>query len=375
MRDTDLLRQLTALDLRRLEGGEALAYTRYLEAVLGQLLRALQARSADDPHEIRLLEAYIRRLLHTVECLQLKVLGRPDRPLRYDPTDSGFPNHIELRELEADLERREAVLRELPDGDVLREAILESVFRHHAVPEDLLRQMGQRSYHLRLSQHLQLGGLFLPFTPGELTLLDDTGGRLEREYLYHWGAWDVLTNRPHVYLLLFEQPAARPPLERDGASREALFAAARKHTVNTAPLSVLARDLDEALEDLRPKVLKRIDIGPLHGRYAEGDSVYTTLLRKHFGDGDLLLEYTTETVFSVGQETVRKGLLGAGRIRQVFFVDKADPVNLEQGLSRTERYLLATHGVVQYLNDHHAARLRELAHPPFTYLPEPHGTH
>lgn len=299
----------------------------------------------------------------------MKYLCEPDRKLRYDPTESSFPNHIEFRELEADLARKEEVLRDLPTGETLKQAMLDFVFQHREVPDVLMRQLAKREYHLLLSRYSQLGGLFREFTPGQLQLLDDTGGSLVRQYLYAWGAFDVLTNRPHVYLLLFEQDARVPSLERDDAAREAFFVAVKKHTVNTAPLRIIAQDLDEALQYLRPKVLKRMDIGPLYGRYAKDDSLYTRFLNAHFGPADLAMKYTTEIVFSIGEEKKKKGFLNSGRLRQVFFVDKSNPETLERNVSRVDAYLLATHGVVQYLHDHHKNELDKLAHPPFTFVP------
>jgi hypothetical protein len=382
VRQSDLLRELTADNKATLPGGAEgraayLAYFQQVEEVLRQLLHALQTRyrgmersgdASAHPLESKVLETYVRRFLNSLDCLHLKYLCEPDRRLRYDPSDSSFPNHIELREMEQDQTRADSIRRELPSADALKQAILDFIFQHKAVPDALMRQLGQREYYNALITHSQLWGLFFGYTPGELELLDDTGGRLTREYAYHWGAYDVLTNRPHIYLLIFEQNAKKPLLQDDAASREAFLAAVQKHCINTAPLGVMARDLDEFDDDLHPKLLKRMAIGPLHSRYATDDSIYTKILNTHFGTDDLVLEFQTESIFSIGQERKRKGLMG-GKTRERFFIDNANPLHREHGISASERFLLASHGVIQYLHDQHKPLLDALAHPPFRFTP------
>lgn len=386
MRQSDLLRELTADNKASLPGGAEgrsayLDYFRQVEEALRQLLQMQQnryrslSRSGDagvHPLESRVLETYLRRFLNSLDCLHLKYLCEPDRRLRYDPTDSSFPNQIEFREMEQDLARADQIRRDLPSADALKQAILDFVFQHKAVPDALMRQLGQREYYNALITHKQLWGLFFGYTPGELQLLDDTGGRLTREYAYHWGAFDVLTNRPHIYLLVFEQNAKKPVLSEDEGARESFLAAVQKHCINTAPLGVMARDLDAHDEDLHPKLLKRMVVGPLHNRYATDDSLYTEILQSHFGTDDLVLEYQTEIVFSIGQERVRKGLMG-GKTREKFFVDNANPLHREHGISASEQFILASHGVIQYLHDQHKAKLDQLAHPPFRFQPPAHA--
>ncbi len=382
MRQSDLLRELTADNKASLPGGVEgraayLAYFHQVEEVVRQLLQAMQTRyrslersgeASGHPIETRILETYLRRFLNSLDCLHLKYLCEPDRRLRYDPSDSSFPNQIEFREMEQDRARTEQVRRDLPSADALKQAILDFVFQHKALPDALMRQLGQREYYNALLTHEKLWGLFIGFTPGSIELLDDTGGRLTREYAYHWGAYDVLTNRPHIYYLIFEQAAQKPLLESDAVSREAFLEAVQKHCINTAPLGVMARDLDAHDEDLHPKLLKRMVLGPLHGRYSTDDSTYTKILKTHFGPDDLVLEFETETVFSIGQERVRKGLMG-GKTRERFFLDNADPRHRQQGISGSERFLLASHGVIQYLHDQHKHLLEDLAHPPFRFQP------
>jgi hypothetical protein len=368
VKETDLLRELMAQDRTTLEGGdEYMAYFRYLQGVFERLLRFLREQNgASDPLEIGILQQFAGQFLHTVECLRLKYLCEPERKLRYDPTDSSFPSFIEFQELEHDLNVREQMLRELPSVEALRQAILDAVFRHAAVPEPLLRQLGQREYYLLLSRYARLGGLFREFSPGNWKLLEGEADAAPR-YLFAWGSYDALSNRPHVYMLILEQRSKAPrPLAKVPDKAGQIEALIRKTSGNTVPLQVIARDLDEALDDFSPKVLKRIELGPLYGRYSRDEHPYSLLLKQHFGPEDLIFLFTTEIVFSIG-ETKTKGLLSGGQLRQVFFVNKTSRETLERNVSEVNAYMMANHEVVQYLHDRHPEALRGLALPPILY--------
>lgn len=371
MKESDILRELSALDKTTLEGGdEYLAYFNFLQGVFRRFLESLRSRSQDDPLEIAILQHFSSKLLNTVECLRMKYLCEPERRLRYDPTDSGFPNFIEFKELEYDLNVREQVLRDLPSVDVLKQAILDYLFKNHSIPQPLLQQLGQREYHLLLSRFSALGGLFREFTPGEWQALDRISPEAAQRYLYSWGSVDVLTNRPHIYLLILEERSGGKDPVSVRQEMPELAEKVRSISNNTAPLQVLAHDLDAALKGFSPKVLKRIELGPLSGRYAQDEQFYTLLLRKNFGPDELIFQFTTELVFSIG-ETRTKGLLSGGELRQIFFVDKTNRETLERNVSEVHRYLMASHPVVQYLHDHYPEKLRELALPPIVFTPIP----
>ncbi len=368
-----MIRELTAVDKTTLEGGDEYhAYFSYLQAVFNRLLESLRARTKDDPLEIVILQRFAGQFLHTVECLRLKYLCEPERKLRYDPTHSSFPSFIEFKELEHDLEQREQQLRELPTVDVLKQAILDSLFRQKEIPDALLRQLGQREYNLLLSRYSQLGGLFREFTPGEWQDLGRGAENTGERFLYSWGSFDVLTNRPHLYMLILEQRASAKKMSKNEQHFPLLQETIRKISNNTAPLQVIANDLDETLREYSPKVLKRIELGPLFGRYSQDDHFYTQLLRDHFGPEDLIFCLTTEIIFSIG-ETKTKGLLTGGELRQIFFIDKTGRETIERNVSEVNQYMIATHGVVQYLNDHYPEKVRELALAPITFIPTTPG--
>ena len=388
METSDLLKQLTSQDKTTLEGSDEYAgYFRYLQDTFDRLIESYRSRAIrndrprkdgsppDDPREIAIIRDFVGQFLSTIEAFRMKYLCEPDVRLRFDPTDSSFPNHIEFRELEADLQRRDKMLRELPKVEVLKQAILDTLFKHRSVPKDLLRQLGQREYFLLLQRHATLGGgLFREFTPGQLELIDEGGVTEPRRYLFSWGAFDVLTNRPHVYLLIFDQKQGGMRLDQDAEAYARFETSIRQHTNNTAPLRVIAHDIDAEYPHLFPKVLKRTDLGPLYGHYSKDDHLYTKLLRDHFAPEDRVFRFTTEIIFSIGEKRT-KSFLSKGELRQIFFVDQSNAETMERHVSEVHKYMLATHPIVQYLNDHHADRVQALAMPPITFTPRKAGIH
>ena len=386
MRESDLLKELTGFDKTTLEGkDEYVSYFRYLRETFSKLMESYRARAVraeqaspgvagNDPREIAIMESFIERFLYTIEAYRMKYLCEPEVKMRFDPTDSSFPNHIEFRELEADIKRRDQMLRELPAEETLKQAILDSLFKRQQAPPELLRQLGRRKYFLLLQERvirqekMGQGGLFREFTPGKLEVLQDVGNSPVRRYLYSWGSYDVLTNRPHIYLLIVDQRAANTPLHKDPEALAAFEKAIRQNTNNTSPLKVIAHDIDEQFPHLYPKVVKRTDLGPLYGRYSVDEHLYTKMLKEHFQPADRVFSFTTEIIFSIGEKR-SKSFLSKGDLRQIFFVDQSNAEAMERHVSEVHRYMLATHGVVQYLNDNHQDRLRKLAMPPITFIP------
>lgn len=382
----DLLKELASLDKTTLEGSDQYAeYFRYIQDAFSRLLDSYKQRAAygmgdqaprsQDPLEIKIVKGYLESFLRTVEAFRMKYLCEPDRKLRLDPTDSSFPNHIEFRELNSDIQQREARLKELPTEKVLKQSILDFLYKHKESPQELLKQLGRRKYNTMLSLHLGMGsGLFREFTPGKLILFPEPAPSGNRNFLYSWGSYDVLTNRPHVYLLFFEQEKGELSLSKDEEKAAIFIDTIRRSTNNTAPLKVIAHDIDEKFPGYYPKVLKRIDIGPLHGKYSMDDHLYSKIVRENYSAADWIFQFNTEIIFSIGEKRT-KAFLSKGDLRQIFFVDQSNAECMERHVSEIHHYMLASHPVIQYLNDKHRDRLESLAMPPITFLPQTQGIH
>lgn len=365
--ENNIVDQLTAIDRTMLEArDEYVGYFRHLLKAFNLLIESYNERTKDDPMEIKIIQSFIQRFLNTIEAFRMKYLFDSENRMRIDPTDSCFPNHLEFRELEADLAAKDERLRMLPRRDDIKQTIVDYLFSKKERPLNLLKQLGKREYYLML----QWKKVFTAFTPGEMVQLSDKKG--VRRYIYSWGSYDTLTNRPHVYILIFDQTGEGMDLSIDKSRLANFEGVIKKNTNNTAPLKVIASDLDVHFKDIAPKVLKRIDLGPLYGTYATDKHLYTNILKSHFTTDDFALRFTTEIIFSIGEKRT-KAFLSKGELRQVFFVDQSNKAAMERHVSEVHKYLLASHGLVQYLRSHHNEELTGLAMPPITYHPNSSG--
>jgi hypothetical protein len=113
-------------------------------------------------------------------------------------------------------------------------------------------------------------------------------------------------------------------------------------------------------------VLKRIEIGPIYGKYARDKHRYTILLRKQFNPDDYIFTYNTEIVFSTGEKRT-KSFLSKGELRQVFYIDESNKECMERMISDMHSYMITSHNVLQYLNDNQPEDLAKLSAPVYVY--------
>ncbi|NNC94435.1 MAG: hypothetical protein HKN92_02665 [Chitinophagales bacterium] len=364
MKTTDIIDHFTELDRSILKGEDAyVEYFNYMRRVFTILIDSFNSRTLEDPEEINILKSFVQKFLNTIEALRLKYLYEQDYQMKIDLTDSSFPNHIELRNLEADMVVRDEELKKMPTEEALKRATLDYLFQEKEEPYPLLRQLGKLCYFKMLKKDR----VFTTFQAGELVRLNE-GFQKDtiRQYLFSWASYDSVTNRPFVYILIFDHNDHKNKLMGNKAAFLPFVNVCKKFTHNSGPLNVVARDIDEALEDVHPKVLKRIDLGPLYGAYSKDNHQMTNVIQKHFKQSEFVFLFTTEIVFSIGEKK-SKGILSTDKLRQIFFVDESNKDCLERHVSQVDKFLLASHGVVQHLTEYHREYIDKLTIPPITY--------
>ena len=243
MKNLDILDHFTELDRSILKRNDEYAdYFNYLRDVFTLLIESFNQRTGEDPLEMNIIKGFIQRLLNTIEAFRLKYYYEEDRSLKVDLTDSSFPNFIEFRELEADLHVRDKKLNEIPSEKALKKAALDYLFRHKEKPDKLLKQLSRRAYY----ESLVHDELYLEFTPGKLHELSTRGPEVG-QFVYSWGAFDSVTNRPFLYLMIFDHDLSGSYGE-PGDSR--FVDKIKRATHNTAPLKVVISDIDNDLPGL-----------------------------------------------------------------------------------------------------------------------------
>ncbi|MBO6515199.1 MAG: hypothetical protein JJ975_01435 [Bacteroidia bacterium] len=364
MKTIDINNHFTELDRSILEGETAYSdYFNYVRDCLNILLSSFDNITTQSSLEIKVLKSFSQKFLNTIEAFRLKYAFEDESPMRIDLTESGFPNFMEFKKLNDDIDRKETALEKLPSQDSLKQSILDHLIRKKEDPRHLLKQLSRSSYYIRL----KWSNLFTEFTPGTLELLNEhTDKARTRTYFYSWASYDSVTNKPFIYTMVFDNKAISKEGVTDVDKDPGFVETIKRVTHNTSPLKVIASDIDNAYESVMPKVIKRIEIGPIFGKYAQDKHPHTLLIKKQFSDDDFIFTYNTEIVFSTGEKRT-KSFLSKGELRQVFYVDESNKECMEKMVSDYHTYLITSHKVLQYLNDNEPDMLKDLSAPVYTY--------
>jgi hypothetical protein len=299
---------------------------------------------------------FVEKLLVTIGMLRIKYtyMASNTRPLWVDATASGFPNAMELGNLAQDVQRRRERLLQLAVPVALKRAVLDRLFQDLADPPNLLAQLSERVYFDLLDE----SRLFLPFTMGEIRLRSQE--KTQRSYVASWACYDFATNRPYVHVMTFDQDASEEPLERQGAAYARLREVLRAEGSRAPDVGILALAIDDALEPIHPKILKRLCIGPLHapmlldGRPTDPDDATAAVcvpLLQRYGrrPDDFVLELRDEIVFSKAQQVTRSLLAPRGKVREIFAITETDPECYARRASVVHHYVLLPHDLLQHM--------------------------
>lgn len=363
MKTIDIIDHFSDLDRVRFEEpDEYVNYFNFIKDAFNKLIDSLRSRTQDNPIEIAILKEFLQKYLNTIELLRTKYLFDSDDKMAIDLTDSSFPNYLEFKKIDAEADKVEQLLTTLPSKEALKQEVLDYFFDRKAQPLHLLKKLGQAEYYhaLQSSNYMKL------YTEGSIYEIGK-GENGAKRYIYNWSSYDSMTNRPHIYMMVFEFANPTINILKEGA--ESFKGLIRKMNHDSSPLSVIAKDIDNSYDSIRPKVLKRIDIGPIYCRYSKENHDISKVIQEQFGDDDFAFFYTTEIVHSVGEKEVKEGGMfnRTSALRQIFFVDETDKDTLERHVSEVNRYLIASHPVVQYLNANMRQYIDNLKVAPITF--------
>lgn len=352
-------------DLDRVRFDDKDAYVEYFEFVKGafnRLIDSLRSRTQDNPIEIAILKEFLQKYLNTIELLRSKYLFDPYDKMAIDLTDSSFPNYLEFKKIDAEAEKVDQLITTIPSKEALKQEVLDYFFERKAQPIHLLKKLGQAEYFdsLKSTNYMKL------YTEGSIYEIGK-GENGSKRYIYNWSSYDSMTNRPHIYMMVFEFANQTIDILKEGA--QSFKQLIKKLNHDSSPLSVIAKDIDSSYDSIRPKVLKRIDIGPIYCQYSREEHPISKLIQEQFSDSDYAFFYTTEIVHSVGEKEVKEGGMfnRKSALRQIFFVDETDKDSLERHVSEVKRYLIASHAVTQYLNANLREYIDDLTAAPITF--------
>ena len=336
-------------------------YFYLVKMVLNAVLSSLSRLEERDPIEVKAIRSFGIKLLATIDGFSLKAAYSNSQPLLVDVTESGFPNYLEFKRLEDDLQNSEKYLAAFPSSPELKKMILEYIFKNLHVPNDLIKKLSYVSY----LENLVEWKVFREYNAGKLEFLKSFGNDKKiRRFVYNWASFDSVTNRPYIYILIFDNPEnANDEHSVEGKDFEETI---RKLTHNSAPLKVIASDIDEHFENVHPKILKRIDFGPIFSKYSKDDNPYTKVVKGSGQNDDFILNYTTEVVFSVGEKK-NNSFFSSGELRQIFYIDESNKECMDRMVSQVHNYLITSHEVLQHLSEKHPDILKNLSTLPYVF--------
>lgn len=299
----------------------------------------------DISYETESVRSYLIKMLYSIQTLRKKHTYNPAHSLKVDLTDSGFPQYMEFSYFGSDLRSRQQRLTELPPASMLKQGMLEHMFRYHQDPEELLWQMSEREYYEMLDPQK----LFLPFTPGGFELRGECD--YFRSYIFSWACYDFESNRPYIHLMTFDQDGSAEPLHHKGAEYRKFMEVIHAEGSRVPEVGILAIAIDSAIESVHPKVLKRICIGPLHSPLCcTGEDELCHVLADHGQPGqDFILCMKDEIAFSEGQAKLEAGYFSPRRVREIFHIPETDLDCYEAKASVIHRYMLLPHKVLQHV--------------------------
>lgn len=344
-----------------LKGGDEYAlYFHQLSSVFNRLLACYRTESDAESYEVEVAMDCLTRLLFTVQGLRMKYTYSPsvDRSLWVDLTESGFPNSAEISNIGTDFLSRKTRLQELPPMALLKRAMLDHLLIHREDPTELLWQMSERVY----LESLDAEKLFLTFNQGPVVKRSGNTNANARSYVVSWSCYDFKTNRPYIHLMTFDQNADKQPLEEGGMSQHELQEVIRAEGSRAPDVQTLAMRIDDAIESIHPKILKRICIGPLYSRLLlEGrepsvsdpyETVFRNLLLRYARQlDDFILFFTYEIIISSRQQITRTLFAPGGRVREIFHIPVTDPECYERRASVVHHQILLPHFLLQHIDD------------------------
>jgi hypothetical protein len=338
---------------------DALATRRYFakfDRILGHLDQVAELNESRDrlgEVELNVVRGYLQALSATFEALSNKYLmsGRVStllpKALAIDTTDSGFPVYSELLQMASDAMQVDQHLGNLASAADLKKDMIRHILNELTTPLKLQYALSQRLYYERLTSR----SLFWPQNDPQIVWLgtDDAG---RRTYVIHWATYDSQVNIPTIYLMLLED-SGKTALPRD----EGRWPQVQSHLIAQSLLALklvtIAGGFDQDFDDLHPKLLRRIQVGPMYSDHFTHQSgpLGGILADARGGPGnDWALAWTVETLMSDRVEREKKGFFGSVE-REIFKLDHFDKQAVESGATEVRRALILPQRPYQVLEE------------------------
>jgi hypothetical protein len=310
------------------------------------------------------VEEYLSRLRGSFECWRNRV-AFADR-FSINQAESGFPAFQHVLELHNDGRDAKRRLAAMPDGDTIRREMADFILKKKEFPAALQKTMAERRYLETAMSATVFSPLCLPRTVG-VGVNAKTG---RPAYLVHWGWFDGAANLPLIYLATIEDSSsdvvdtlvARDgtlnrkvdiPLPVEGLLNPALAnrfdGFCERNSAYSLSLSTIATSLDTDFDELHPKSLRRIVLGPFYHAdiTRHGENVDKILQKVHRPENQWVMTWTLQEIWSVAEKPAKRGIFGGEPARQSFHINTDDLECARMGCSAYQRHALVPHEAYQ----------------------------
>ncbi|MCA0152947.1 hypothetical protein [Winogradskyella vincentii] len=256
---------VTPLDSAVLDSKEQYVfYHKMIDFSLKELIVAVQRKQIINEQEILLFKQYCDLLLYSIEAMRVKYMYDDEDNMKVDLTDSSFPNYLEFRYLFNDLELREEFLGRLTNVEKLKDEFLDTLMRKkEPISKRKLFQAASIVYYSSAKKEY----IFNRFVQGKIL---DTPKDSSAEHLVSWSFYDVTHNRPFVCYMYFNY---------DGRNvqdyKNEIYTVLKNTSDREMALDTMAYAIDKRLPKVMPKIVKRIDLGPIHNVFAKDENDLT----------------------------------------------------------------------------------------------------
>ncbi|WP_232825411.1 hypothetical protein [Albibacillus kandeliae] len=309
---------------------------------LGRVAAVMEADGTLSKTDVKVLTRYVSALTFTFRALSMKYLmvgrdtGRFFGSLMIDTRDSGFPVATELMTMANDAQQAASHLANMPSAEALKTEMVRTIIGERTIPTKLQFALSQRLYYEELAR----GQLFWVQNDPEFQWLGDLGPD-RRRFLLHWAAYDSQTNLPVIYLMEVED-SGKISLPKDQKRWPEVQAHLMAQALGGLKLLTIAKGFDEDFDDLHPKRLRRLHIGPMysHAFTRQHGPLREVLEDARAAEGeDWALVWTLEELQSERVISERSGWFGTVE-REVFALDPFAGRGADTGATLTERSII-----------------------------------
>ena len=303
-------------------------YHKMIDFAFKELIVAVQQQQICNEQEVLLFKQYCDLLLYSVEAMRIKYMYDDADNMKVDLTYSGFPNYLEFRYLFNDLELRDEYLGKLTPISTLKEEFLNTLMRKkEPIKKSKLFQAASIVYYSSVKKEY----IFNRFVQGKI--IDNPKGS-EADYLVSWSFYDVLQNRPFICFMYFNYDGDIYDYKDD------IYEVLKTTADRDMALDTLAYTMDRKLEKISPKLIKRIDLGPIHNVFAKDENEITHAILGSISKKEIPLE---SYAISLQMDEVNSG----SEFKEGSFFSKQTLQKWDAVFKK--KYVFAPHRIIQLL--------------------------